>query len=150
MSRQVQALGRVSAVRRSRAGIVAVLASTLMLAACGSRGVTLEDIAVDTTLVTGSIKPETTKPPADQVSDEVTVRNAVSSADIRRIEALPWANASTGSQGSISAIMQTETNGVICRSFTTTRESFRGVAIYKGETCRGFDGEWLMRSFVES
>ena len=98
----------------------------------------------------GSIKPETTKPPADQVSDEVTVRNAVSSADIRRIEALPWANASTGSQGSISAIMQTETNGVICRSFTTTRESFRGVAIYKGETCRGFDGEWLMRSFVES
>jgi len=126
------------------------LALVLSLAGCGSRGVSLEDVAVDRSIVTGSITPA--KPPADQLSDEVTIRNAVSSADIQRLgsTALPWANVSTGSQGSITGIAETRANGVLCRAFTTTRESFRGVAIYAGEACQGHGGEWLMRSFTES
>jgi hypothetical protein len=124
----------------------------LFLAGCGgSRGVTLEDVAVDKSIVTGSIDRKKA-PSADQLSDEATVRNAVSSANLEQLGSgsLAWANSSTGSQGAISAIVENDRSGILCRRFSASRESFRGVALYQGETCRGVDGNWWMKSFTES
>lgn len=148
MSRQVQAQerGRPEEHRFPIAGLLCLLGA-LTLAACGARGVTLEDVAVDKSIVTGAL--DSTKPPADQISDETTIVNAVSSANLRQFASLSWANSTTGSQGVISEISETETNGILCRSFRTSRESFRGVALHAGETCRDVNGNWRMRRFSE-
>lgn len=82
-------------------------------------------------------------------TDDVTVRNAVTSADLSKISgtALPWANATTGSAGVITAIREDNTTGFICRNFDTTRHSYEGIASYSGQTCLSETGEWLMTRF---
>jgi hypothetical protein len=122
----------------------------MSLAACGARGVTLEDVAVDRSLVTGSVPAARPKPPdAAIVSDETTIRNAVSSAIVAEIDAdgLGWANAQTGSRGTISDVVEAREAGILCRSFTASRESYAGVHMYRGETCLGSASLWAMTAF---
>lgn len=82
-------------------------------------------------------------------SDETTIRNAVSSADLGRLngEPLPWANTGTGSAGVVTAITQTQAGEVTCRDFTTTSHSYRGIAKYRGTTCLTPSGDWKIVSF---
>ena len=49
-----------------------------------------------------------------RVSDEATIRNAVSSADPEqaKLQPLAWANADTGSRGAISSMLEKKENGV--------------------------------------
>ena len=84
------------------------------------------------------------------MSDEMTIRNAVSSALVEELspEGIGWANAETGSRGAISAITESRDSGYLCRVFTASRESFDGVRLYRGETCLGSAKLWVMKSFV--
>jgi surface antigen len=108
-------------------------------------GLGLSD-SVDAGLTTQST-PASTHRPTD--SDETTIRNAVSSADLGRLkgEPLPWANTDTGSAGVVTAISQTQAGEVTCRDFTTTSHSFNGIAKFRGTTCLTSTGEWKIVNF---
>lgn len=86
---------------------------------------------------------------SDGLSDAVAVRNAVSSADISQggDNPIPWANATSGSAGVISAIQEDRASGMLCRRFTTTRHSYEGIAKFDGSACQLGNGEWYLTSF---
>lgn len=107
---------------------------------------------VDRSLVTANVPPTATSTDTTQRSDEMTIRNAVSSADL--VEAGPsplaWANTDTGSRGAISAVPESKESGTVCRKFTTTRESFDGVAMFNGKACMVAPGAWQLTTFAPS
>jgi hypothetical protein len=128
----------------------ALLLFALSLSACATHGIesATADI-VDQGTQTGSLPAGGETPDPTRVSDETTIRNAVSSADPdqAKIEPLAWANAETGSRGSISEMLEKEEGGVLCRQFKASRESFDGVALYQGDACKGDRGVWYLRDF---
>ncbi|WP_296744621.1 RT0821/Lpp0805 family surface protein [Mesorhizobium sp.] len=129
----------------------AVVALALPLAACGAGGFSLEKAEVDRSIVTSSTNASPAVPAAnDKDSDQTTIGNAVSSADIKELggQAVPWANSGTGSRGTITELVELKDAGLTCRSFTATRESFDGVALYKGELCMAGAGGWHMQAFT--
>jgi len=87
--------------------------------------------------------------PGAAVSDEVTVRNAVTSADLSKTanSPLPWANTATGSAGVVSSIREDKAQGHVCRAFTTTRHSYEGIAMFSGQACLGNTGDWMLTAF---
>jgi len=104
------------------------------------------DSNVDTTVRTNTV----TNGNTERLSDEITVRNAVSSADILRTggSPIPWANSASGSAGVISSIAENrDNNGRTCRDFVTTKHSYQGIANFSGRTCLGNSGEWLLLAF---
>lgn len=104
--------------------------------------------SVDSTITTGSVS---NRPNTASMSDDMTVRNAVSSADLSRMNnvALPWANTATGSAGVVNKIEEVSARGVTCRNFETTRHAYNGIANFEGQTCRVGTGEWLITKFSE-
>jgi surface antigen len=152
LSREAQACGRVVwPGLRIRACAIA-LSAAILLTACASRGVDIE-AAVDDTITTASIPadPAVASDPL-KVSDETTIRNAVSSADLEAVPdtGISWANTDSGSRGAITALAEYKRKGQICRSFEASRESYDGVNLYAGETCRTTDGAWRMLKFEEN
>lgn len=98
----------------------------------------------------GAVSPQTAASgDVEKLSDEATIRNAVTSADVSQISGneIAWANADTGSKGAISALVESKEQGQLCRKFTTTRESFDGVALYEGKACMAAPGNWQMLAF---
>ncbi|MEP9370890.1 RT0821/Lpp0805 family surface protein [Mesorhizobium sp. KR1-2] len=136
--------------RFGRLRTAAVLTVAFSLCGCAAGGFSLEKAEVDRSLVTGTVS-STGQVSADaqQVSDEATIRNAVSAADITELGggALAWANTDTGSRGAINNLIESSDNGALCRKFTTSRESFNGVGLYHGEVCRAGAGAWRMMNF---
>jgi surface antigen len=121
-----------------------------MLSACASGGFSLKQAEVDRTFYTSDIPAqEKARRDAGRISDEATIRNAVTSADIESLGggAVVWANADTGARGSITGLAEYKDNGVLCRRFSTSRENFDGVALFKGEACMASAGAWRMQSF---
>lgn len=114
-------------------------------------GSALEEAAVDRSLTTASIAKPDPAVSAETLSDSNTVRNAVSAADIGRIDSAPlaWANADTGASGTITAIQESRAGSQVCRSFKTSRQRFDGVALYAGEACTKGQGEWTLTRFSE-
>jgi hypothetical protein len=113
----------------------------------------LRQIEADKSIVTSAVAPDPSLAANTQtISDQTTIRNAVSSANLEELggQKLSWANAETQSRGAISEVREIREDAVLCRTFKTSRESFEGVALYAGETCLGRDGAWYMRSFKES
>ena len=151
MASPVQALdggGRQNFCWRSWHGRLCVL-TCVLLSGCGSAGFTLESAVPDTSIVTGSISrdPPTASDTTRQ-SDETIVRAAVSAAIVEEVaDGIGWANADTGSRGTISGIRESRDTGFLCRQFTTTRESFEGVHLYQGEACLGPARQWMTKSF---
>lgn len=124
---------------------VAILVAPLCGCMGSGFGLTSADV-VDAGLSTSS----TNQPKSQEtVSDEMTVRNAVSSADLNKLKdsPLPWANTDTGSAGVVTAINQSQLGSLVCRDFTTTSHSFSGIAKYSGKACLGGNGEWQILSF---
>lgn len=122
---------------------------TLPLAACASGGLDVSKAEIDDMTRTGSVSATGQAPDAARVSDETTIRNAVSAVDPEAAKAQPlaWANADTGSRGDISNLTEQKENGTLCRTFTASRESYDGVALYTGDACKANGGAWYMRSF---
>ncbi|HEV7254832.1 MAG TPA: RT0821/Lpp0805 family surface protein [Mesorhizobium sp.] len=119
----------------------------LLLAACSSTVDSLGVSGVDTASLTGSAGLAPQEP--EKLSDQATIRDAVSSADLEAAGANPlaWANTETGSRGAITALNERRDGGKLCRSFTTSRESYDGVAMYAGEACKTESGPWRMLDF---
>lgn len=127
-------------------GFAALCLTASVLSGCMGAGLDLAGPAVDNSVATGSV-PQPRNDEND--SDAITVRNAVSSADVTKIAGspIPWANSSSGSAGVISSIAEEEVNGTVCRRFTTTRHSYQGIAKFDGNTCLLGDGQWYLTSF---
>jgi len=120
----------------------------LMLSGCMGFGMD----ATDAKMTTNSVDNPATRAPADTVSDEATIRNAVSSADLSRMNqsvSIPWANTTTGSAGVISSIREENNGSYVCRTFITTRHSYRGISNYGGKACLVGSGEWQVVAFKE-
>lgn len=118
--------------------------SVIVLAACGTKGFSIEDAVPDRSIVTGSIAKDT-----ETTSDESIVRNAVSAAIVDEIgsDGLGWANVETGARGTIRDVRENKQGQLLCRSFSTTRESFAGVHLYSGEACLMPSRQWAMHRF---
>lgn len=132
-----------------RCGALLVIATAMLsLSGCMTGGFDfLSDSKVDRSVATGTV-PQAA-PSTDTLSDEMTVRNAVTSADIGKIadQPLPWANSSTGSAGVIDTIVENNDAGQVCRQFRTTRHSYAGIAKFYGKTCLVGGGNWQLLSF---
>ncbi len=128
---------------------VAVLFGLMTTTACGVGGFSLEKAEVDRSLLTSKVPATDTLPDANRLSDQATIRNAVSSADVRELAGQPiaWANTDTGARGQITALAETMERGVLCRKFAASRESFDGVTLFKGEICAAGAGTWQMLAF---
>ncbi|WP_258045398.1 RT0821/Lpp0805 family surface protein [Mesorhizobium sp. NBSH29] len=119
------------------------------LSGCAS-GLDLRNAEVDRTLYTSAVSTDSQNAlDQGQLSDAATIRNAVSSADVELAggQALAWANADTGSRGSITGLTEYRDGGSVCRRFQAMRESFDGVKLYRGDACQAAPGAWQMRSF---
>jgi len=120
------------------------------LASCMSGSIDMPGFnSTDKKLTTSAVKNYSA--PSDTVSDEATVRNAVSSADISKPGGvtIPWANTSTGSAGVITAIREENNGSYVCRLFVTTRHSYRGISNFEGKACLVGSGEWQLIAFKE-
>lgn len=133
-----------------RVGAMAVVLAGALLGGCVAGDYGLDKAETDKTIITGSVSPAgTVAPDPEQLSDEATIRNAVSAADVE-LQAgtpVPWANAETGSRGAINSLVEERRPDGLCRRFTTSRERFDGVALYKGEACMVAPGAWQMKGF---
>lgn len=130
--------------------VVLLLGLTTAISSCGAGGFSLEKAEVDRSLVTSKVPDSADRTSdANRLSDEATIRNAVSSADVEGLQgqAIPWANAETGSRGSITTLVENTERGVLCRRFSASRESFDGVSLFKGEVCAAGSGNWQMLAF---
>lgn len=122
----------------------------ILISGCTATGPDLAGVAADRSLTTSSVHTQPQVPEdRDHLSDEMTVRNAVSSADPSEFSdgALAWSNSDTGSRGVVSAVQETKENDHPCRAFSTTLESYAGVSLYRGEICLGENGLWTVRDF---
>jgi surface antigen len=124
-----------------------LLSASLALSACGSGGFGMRQAEIDMTVLTGDIQAPGSD--AGRTSDEATVRNAVSSADVELLsgEPLRWANPETGARGSITGLTESTRAGRLCRDFVTTHENYDGVRLFRGEACMLSAGAWLMQAF---
>lgn len=128
-------------------GIAALCLVAFALSGCVGAGLDLAGSTdVDRTVATGSVPLVRND---EDNSDAITVRNAVSSADVTKVAGnpIPWANSASGSAGVISSIAEEQVNGTTCRRFTTTRHSYQGIAKFDGNTCLLGNGEWYLTSF---
>ncbi len=150
MSRIAQAIAeRLIVAGRRGARLAVVVAAVASLSACASGGFSLSKAEIDPTILTGATGSAATGAAAlDDASDRNTIRNAVSSADVEELRGapLPWANADTGSRGAISALVEEKDGGTLCRRFTTSRERFDGVSLYKGKVCMVAPGAWQVQA----
>jgi hypothetical protein len=131
------------------AGMLIPVILLTILSGCAAGGFGLGKAEVDPSITTGDVGAVVPANP-QQRSDEATIRNAVSSADIELLKTgapLPWANADTGSRGAIDSLIEEKRNDTLCRRFTTSRESFDGVAVYQGSACMVAPGTWQMQEF---
>jgi|EndMetStandDraft_4_1072995.scaffolds.fasta_scaffold241306_2 hypothetical protein len=131
--------------------IVAAAIMPVLLTGCMSDGLGVPGFnSTDKKLTTSAVQTNY-QAPADTISDESTVRNAVSSADISKPGpvTIPWANTSTGSAGVINSMTEENNGSYVCRVFTTTRHSYRGISNFGGKACLVGSGEWQMISFKE-
>lgn len=130
-----------------RSSILLIITATLPLSGCfGSSMDLFGSDTVDSSISTSTVAK---KGNGTSHSDELTVQSAVSSADLSKTEGkpLPWANATTGSAGVVTAIQEEKGDGVICRNFSTTRHSYEGIAYFSGKTCTAGSGSWHLMSF---
>lgn len=136
---------RLFASASPKAGL---LVCALLLAGCGAGGFSLEKADVDRSIVTGSVPAAAEN--TQLVGDQATIRNAVSSADVESLAgtSIPWANIETGSRGTIGQIVEDKSGGQLCRRFNATRESFDGVALFRGEACMIAPGTWRLETFA--
>ncbi|WP_187969972.1 RT0821/Lpp0805 family surface protein [Aquibium microcysteis] len=126
-----------------------VLALVLIASGCTSRAPSLDSLGFDQ-IKTGSISGgRAVAPDAERMSDETTIRNAVSSANLDEAPGAPlaWANSQTGSRGEIFGVTQYMDETRLCRRFRVSRESFQGVSLFRGEVCMSMAGEWWVRTF---
>ncbi|TPW28717.1 RT0821/Lpp0805 family surface protein [Pararhizobium mangrovi] len=135
---------------RAAAGVLALLA----LSACARQPhLFAGGTQPDRSLVTGSIAPPSTEKDRTTDSDAQGDGEAAGAAvaAVKEGDAstpLAWTDGASGTTGIVSQIRTTRNGDEVCRAFTTTRHSYRGIALYEGRTCSR-DGEtWNLVVFA--
>ena len=128
--------------------IAALVALPMVLAACAS-GNLLKKAETDHSIITGSV-PKTAS--TANVTDEDTIRNAVTSVDPKAVgpDGLAWTNEATGASGEITGLTEYQDNGRPCRRFSASVTRFDGIGLYHGKACLGDAGGWQMQAFQPS
>lgn len=130
---------------------VVAIAAAAMLAGCAGRGLDIERLATDP-LITNSVTADSGPMSGDAalLSDRMIIRNAVSSAVVDEVttDGVGWANAETGSRGTIRTLVENRENAYLCRSFDATRESYDGVHLYRGKACLDAAKNWAIPEFA--
>ena len=137
----------------SRGRLALLFCALSTVSGCGAGGFSLKEADVDRSLYTSDIPPDAKRTlDKGRSSDEQTIRNAVSSVDLTSLDgkSIAWANTETGTRGVITDVTEFKEDRLLCRGFITTRESFDGVGLFKGEVCTASAGVWHMQSFVAS
>lgn len=131
----------------SSINLLAIAVAGLCMTGCTSSLDLFGSEKVDRTISTGTVPGKARSGAA--LSDEMTVRNAVTSADLTKVatSSVPWANTSTGSAGVVATIREDRNQGRLCRDFTTTRHSYEGIAMFSGQACMTEGGDWLLTAF---
>lgn len=132
---------------RFRVRVAATAIIVAFLAGCAGK-IDATSLGIDDSIHTGSVQAERS-PAADIGLDALTIRNAVTSADLPALDGRPlaWANAETGSSGNVSRIDEFVDTGATCRRFVASRQNFEGILLYRGETCLRERGNWQLRQF---
>ncbi|RST79953.1 hypothetical protein EJC49_24850 [Aquibium carbonis] len=125
-----------------------MLGLVLAASGCTARSPSLNSLGFDS-IKTGSVSGKAVAPDAERMSDETTIRNAVSSANLDGVSngRLAWANSQTGSRGEVFGVVEYMDETRLCRRFRVSRESFQGISLYRGEVCMSIAGEWWVRTF---
>ena len=144
---------------RSRLGrFVIFVTITLLLQGCIISGdkldkmgaTTMPENSVDYSTVTGSVTSQATMT-SDPIiqSDQLVIRDEIKA--IENVNASPkevkWDNTITGSEGTISSIVESKNKGRKCRKFTATRSAYDGENLYHGEICEMAPDVWTMTNF---
>lgn len=132
-----------------------LLSCVAVMSGCAMGGFNMESAVPDRSIVTGSVKASTQsanyEADTHTLSDQSAIKNVISALNFTQWagKTVPWANPDTGSQGTITTMNERNSDGILCRKFETSRESFNGVSIYRGETCMETGGNWFITSFSE-
>lgn len=128
----------------------AVLLSLLpLMAGCTTGALDLGRQDVDRTMVTGAIPPavpKTSPSPAISGTPALLAALAGASADDAVPMPLAWNDPESGARGAVTHLAGGP--GDVCRTFVTTRESFDGVGLYRGEFCAAGTDGWQIRGFA--
>ncbi|MEM1316857.1 MAG: RT0821/Lpp0805 family surface protein [Pseudomonadota bacterium] len=141
-----------SDARLPYAGSVRNAASALAMAAflsgCAVGGNSLATISSGEQLVTNAVNEETKTEGVDGTDAKVITDVVATVPTPRQNMALNWSNPETGSTGTVLSIDAFKgKHGQICRGFKTSVNSFMGVALYNGETCKVREDRWLLTWF---
>lgn len=100
--------------------------------------------------MTGAVSPtqQMTSDPIIQ-SDALVIRDELKVIENLNTspKELKWDNTITGSEGTISSIVESTDNGRICRRFKTTRSAYDGENLYHGEICKIAPDVWTITAF---
>lgn len=97
----------------------------------------MAELRPDPSLTTASVPPASAAP--DKETDGQVVL-AVLSREDSDAAGRKWENPTSGARGLISAVNRQEVEGQSCLAFTTTRESFDGINLYRGLACEDAPG----------
>lgn len=128
--------------------LVLIFATLPFLAACSVSAIVPGQKEIDRAAVTGSISEDVTSPsrPASSGDEEAL---AAALGGLLAADSLstpfPWQSADGERRGTVTFLAGEGDDG--CRGFITTRESFDGVALYRGRLCLDDHAGWQVRSF---
>lgn len=127
----------------------AVLAAFLALGQ-GCAGPISATSAPDLGLTTASIAQRNAAFEGDErlLSDSHAILSALSATDLSGNAALPWENEDSGARGLIMAYGAEQRDGQECLAFTTTRENFDGIGLYRGTACKDASGVLRLHDFA--
>jgi surface antigen len=128
--------------------VAALVLLPVALTACAS-GNLLKRAETDRSIITGSVR---SNPTTANVTDEETIRNAVTSVDPSGLgsDGLAWLIPATGARGQITGLTEFQDSGHLCRRFSASVTRFDGVGLYHGEACLENSGGWQLRTFAGS
>lgn len=140
--------GADAAIRQSFLVRAVVLAAVIALGQ-GCAGPISAKSAPDLGLTTASITERNVAFEGDEslLSDGRAILTALSATDLSGNAALPWENEDSGARGLITAYGAEQRDGRECLAFTTTRENFDGIGLYRGTACEDAAGVLRLYDF---
>ncbi|MFC6489861.1 RT0821/Lpp0805 family surface protein [Nitratireductor sp. GCM10026969] len=116
----------------SRAALLVALAAGVQ--GCGATWQGAAALEPDRSLVTGSV-PQTSSLPQEANADGSAILAALSADAPAAAVGRPWESPESEASGVITTVERQEEGGQSCLAFTTTRESFDGINLYRGLAC---------------
>lgn len=124
------------------------IAFVFVVSGCAINGNSLPSVTSGEDLVTNAVNEETKPEGVDGTDAKVITQVVTTVPTPRQNMALNWSNPETGSTGTVMSIDTFKgKHGQMCRGFKTSVNSFMGVALYNGETCKVREDRWLLTWF---